>query len=302
MPAPHLIKFIEEQRLPAAYLSWADTHFSTLLLDIVTRHNHKNPLTVGINGSQGSGKSTLASYLHTRLQHEHQLNCIVLSLDDFYLSKKLRQQLAIDIHPLLATRGVPGTHDIKLALDIFTALATGQEWSLPRFNKATDDLLDKTSWPIISQPPQIIIFEGWCLGAAAQSNTELTTPCNTLEAEQDHLGIWRRYVNNCLKTSYRDLFNCIDCWTMLKAPSFDTVFEWRLEQEKKLAEKLQKTLGKQHLGQHQGLMNTTDIAEFIQHYQRLTEHMLVEMPARVHHLYQLDEQRAITHEKHRDFL
>ena len=31
-------------------------------------------------------------------------------------------QLADDVHPLLAVRGVPGTHDVKLAIDTLERL------------------------------------------------------------------------------------------------------------------------------------------------------------------------------------
>ena len=89
--------------------------FSPLLEKYQTARD--KPLIIGINGSQGSGKSTLADYLCTMLNERYQLRCVSLSLDDFYLTKLERQQLASQVHPLLETRGVPGTHDIPLALE-----------------------------------------------------------------------------------------------------------------------------------------------------------------------------------------
>jgi pantothenate kinase-related protein Tda10 len=72
---------------------------------------HARPLVVGLTGPQGSGKSTLAARLPDLLAAAG-LNAGVLALDDLYLTKAERQRLAADVHPLFATRGVPGTHDV----------------------------------------------------------------------------------------------------------------------------------------------------------------------------------------------
>ncbi|MET0815794.1 MAG: kinase, partial [Pseudoxanthomonas sp.] len=78
-----------------------------------------------IAGLQGSGKSTLAAQI-AALAHARGRSVAVLSIDDFYLSKDRRQLLARQVHPLLATRGPPGTHDLPLALETLEGLRAGR--------------------------------------------------------------------------------------------------------------------------------------------------------------------------------
>lgn len=158
----------------------------------------------------------------------------LLSIDDLYLGRDARRELAAKVHPLLITRGVPGTHNLPLALQLFAQLkkaAPTQVTLVPRFNKALDDCEPKTRWEPFTGRPDIIIFEGWCVGARAQPQKALQEPVNALEAKEDPDGIWRRYVNEKLK-AYQELFQQIDLLVMLKAPSFDQVLEWRQLQEK----------------------------------------------------------------------
>ena len=282
-------QFLARNKLPESYLLSAKKWFSPLLDEYKAAHDQ--PLIIGINGSQGSGKSTLADYLCTMLNERFELRCVSLSLDDFYLTKLERQQLATKVHPLLETRGVPGTHDIPLALQTIAKLVDGcGETLIPRFDKSRDDRMPlELSDSIIGQV-DIIIFEGWCVGAKAQSEEQLTEPLNSLEADQDSDGVWRNTVNQALAGEYQTLFSLLDQLIMLQAPSFDTVFNWRLEQEEKLLARL----GDATSEQHQGIMSASQIGEFIAHYQRITEHSLGEMPHRANHLFQLDSQRQIT--------
>jgi len=243
------------------------------------------PHVVGINGAQGSGKSTLACLLVQIFTEEYQLNALHFSLDDFYLTQQERSKLANDIHPLLATRGVPGTHDVALLKRVFADLINGvSATAIPRFNKAEDDRYPPDKWGITKGEVDIIVFEGWCLGAEPQAGHELLSPINRLEAEEDPKIQWRRYVNQQLQDIYPELFELVDTWIMLKAPSFDCVFNWRLEQENKLRESISKP---------SKLMNDHDVKRFIQHYQRITENTLDVLPAKVDYLFELDEQREI---------
>src|SRR6185437_8649015 len=75
------------------------------------------PLVLGLCGAQGSGKSILARSLADRFASRGR-RVAVLSLDDLYLTKAERSRLAQEVHPLLGTRGVPGTHDVALGLQI----------------------------------------------------------------------------------------------------------------------------------------------------------------------------------------
>jgi D-glycerate 3-kinase len=280
-------QFLQRNQLPDSYLDSANKWFSPLVAEF------KNPqqpaIIIGINGTQGSGKSTLADYLCTVLG-EQGLNCVSLSLDDFYLTRAERKTLAVDVHPLLKTRGVPGTHDVALALQTIDSLRKGAgETLIPRFDKSTDDRHLEADWDLVSGPVDVIIFEGWCVGAKPQPQAELAEPVNNLEAERDADGIWRNFFNSALTTDYQPLFNSIDKLIMLRAPSFDTVFNWRLEQEQKMITRLEE----QNNIDRSGVMSEAQIAEFIAHYQRITEFSLVEMPSRADHLFQLDANRQI---------
>lgn len=232
---------------------------------------------IGLNGAQGSGKSTLCKLLAMLLQQGFGKSVAVLSLDDFYLTHYQRGELARQIHPLLQTRGVPGTHDIALAVSVLTALKNDTSVSLPRFDKAQDDRLPEEQWQAVTQPVDIILFEGWCMGALPQTDDQLHEPVNDLESQEDSQGIWRQYVNVKLAGDYQALFTMLDMLVMLKVPSFEKVYEWRALQESVL---------------HQG-MSDTQLRRFIMHYQRLTVFMLEEMPQRADRVLKIGDDHQI---------
>ena len=282
----NIADFIVTNKLPDSYIHHIQKWFSPVAKHIaLSKKKAGAPLVVGINGAQGSGKSTLAHLLVRIFTEEYQLNAVHFSIDDFYLTQKERRKLADDIHPLLATRGVAGTHDTTLLKQVLTDLINGVSATvIPRFNKAEDDRYPPDKWGFTKGAVDIIVFEGWCLGAEPQGKHELLIPINRLEAEQDPDCYWRRYVNQQLQAIYPELFELIDTWIMLKAPSFDCVFNWRLEQENKLRASISKP---------SKLMADHDIKRFIQHYQRITEHTLETLPAKVDYLFELDSQREI---------
>ncbi len=280
-----LSAFIEAHQLPKSYQQTAEKWFFGLAQSIAESALQQNkPIVIGLNGTQGSGKSTLADLLVTLLGSAFSLKAVALSLDDFYLTRAERQSLAERVHPLLATRGVPGTHDTALAMQVIQSLKSKQlPVHVPRFNKAIDDRAEALE--TLTQPVDIIIFEGWCVGTAAQSAMTLQTPVNSLEAEEDQEAIWRTYVNDQLSGAYQDLFGLVDSWVMLQAPSFDCVYQWRLEQEDKLRQKA---------GDGQQVMSAAQVARFIQFYQRLTEQTLQTLPSKAQALFTLNPQRKIT--------
>jgi len=225
---------------------------------------------IGLCGSQGSGKSTLAEAMRRAL-HAGDVRAAVLSIDDLYLTRVERLVLAGEIHPLLATRGVPGTHDVALGESVFAALDAGAPVRLPRFDKATDDRAPLSEWPLIEAPLDVLIFEGWCVGARPQTDAALVEPINRLEAKEDRDSIWRRYVNAALAGAYQRLFARLDQLILLAAPSFAVVRQWRGEQEA--------VLRREHRT-GTGVMDDAALDRFVQHYERLTRHVLREMPAR----------------------
>ena len=288
--------FLKQHQLTEAYLVQAEQWFAPLInetLSLLSAAPEKT-LVIGINGCQGSGKSTLANYLRTTLVLAHNVESICVSLDDFYLTKNDRLALAECKHTLLSTRGVPGTHDVALAIQQLKALkeqSTGTV-ELPVFDKSHDDR-DIAHPQVVELPIKVIILEGWCLGAEPQTAAQLETPINTLESQQDANGEWREFVNKALAKDYADLFALVDCWLMLKAPSFDCVYQWRMEQEQKMATKLGVDFLSEDNQAHPGIMNTEELQHFIDHYQRITEHGFTTLPKKMHHLYELDTQRKI---------
>ena len=153
-----------------------------------SQHRAGRPLLVALNGAQGSGKTTVSDYLCTSLFEEHGLNAVALSLDDFYLSRVERQTLAASVHPLLATRGVPGTHDMGLlqrTLEQLLDVHRNEPVAIPRFNKAADDRCASSDWNCITTSVQVVLLEGWCLGAIPQTADSLSQPINDLERDED---------------------------------------------------------------------------------------------------------------------
>jgi D-glycerate 3-kinase len=246
-------------------------------------HRAARPLLVGVCGSQGSGKSTTCEYV-ARALCASGIRVAVLSIDDLYLPRAAREDLARRIHPLLLTRGVPGTHEPSLGLRTLTALASPGHVLLPRFDKACDDREPEYSWVPVEAPVDLILFEGWCVGAQPQEPDELRDPVNSLEAEEDADGRWRRYVNDVLSRDYQDLFAPIDFLVLLAAPTFEVVVRWRTEQEERLRAARPGA---------PGLMTDAAIDRCVQYYERLTRHILAEMPSRADLVLRLDENRRV---------
>lgn len=245
------------------------------------------PLVLGICGAQGIGKSTLSGKVVQTLEQAG-WRVMSLSLDDLYLGRAERAVLARTVHPLLATRGVPGTHDVALGLRVLDAAGCPGRVAVPRFDKALDDRKPASQWPIIETPVDLVVIEGWCIGAIPQDDGHLAEPVNALERDEDAQGIWRRYVNDRLAGPYRELFGRIDLLVLLAAPSFDIVAAWRGQQERELAEQLGQSPGAAGRA-----MTQAEIERFVQHYERLTRHILGEMPGRADLVIRLDEQRQV---------
>ncbi len=226
----------------------------------------KKTKIIGLTGGQGSGKSTISNILKIILIKGFNLNTIIFSIDDFYKKLSERKKLSKKVCNLFLTRGVPGTHDTKFLLNCLRNLKRSKfkKILIPKFDKSNDDRAPQKKWQRINKKPAIVIFEGWCVGATAQKKKDLIAPINILEKDQDKKRIWRDYVNEELKGSYKKIFDMIDSIIFLKVPSFKYVFKWRLLQERKL--KIS-SKGKK-------IMNDAQIKKFIMFYERLTKHML----------------------------
>lgn len=272
-------RLIEAEGLPADYRQIANGFWRPLSEDIAERRAESagdKALVVGINGSQGSGKSTLCKFLEVLLVEHNQIG-VTLSLDDLYLTRAARLEMAATQHPLFATRGVPGTHDVALGMTILDRLLARKPAELPIFDKARDDRAAETRR--VDGPVDVILLEGWCVGAAPQPSADLAEPVNDLERLEDPDGAWRREVNRRLATDYAAFLARIDLLTMLKVPDFAAVRAHRRLQERKL--------GSNHPG-GPAVMDAAALDRFLAHYQRLSEWMFAEMPARADILVEID--------------
>ena len=193
-------------------------------------------LILGFSGGQGSGKTTVTGILKIILKKFFKRRIHVSSIDDFYKTLNDRNKMSHAIHPLLKTRGVPGTHDINLVKNFFNIIKKKKftKIKLPKFEKAKDNRLKKKYWFNIKKKPEIVILEGWCVGAKPQSNFLIKRPINILEKYEDKDLKWRKYVNEKLKKEYKKLFAMVDHFIFMKIPNFNVVLKWRLLQENKL--------------------------------------------------------------------
>ena len=258
------------------------------------------PTVLAVTGAQGTGKSTLAAHLRSVVAALGGA-AAVLSLDDLYLSRAERAALAAAVHPLLRTRGVPGTHDLGLGMRLLAAL-TGRAGSIgvpagrldrddsiaiPRFDKGLDERLPVSQWRSQRLPVSLVIVEGWCLALPPQSTAALQQPINQLEQDEDGDGRWRYWVNARLTHDYQAFFGSFDAVVALLPPDFEAVHRWRGEQELGLPAERR--------------MGAAALAHFVAHYERLTRHGLASWPQRAdwcvwlapdHHIDWITHRRA----------
>lgn len=284
--------FLEEERLPNSYRETAETWFAPLVESILQRCNEQaatSPQIIGIHGCQGSGKSTLAALLDAWLGDVAGLNVLRLSIDDFYLTKHQRRSLADSIHPLFATRGVPGTHDIALLETVLRAVIarSTEDLATPRFDKARDDRASPKE-SVVARDIDVVVLEGWCVGLPPEPQERLEHDINPMESEQDPQAIWRGKVNKALAEEYKTVFDLLTALVVLRAPHFDTVVDWRWEQEQKLIRRQQRPSGVDD-----ALMDRKGVERFVQFFQRLTVWGLEVLPGRADLCFHLDPTRQI---------
>jgi len=238
---------------------------------IIEKYKKKNKtLFLGLSGGQGSGKTTITNIIKIILKKYFKKNVCVISIDDFYKTLKDRTIMANKKHPLFKTRGVPGTHNINLIKEFFISLNKKKFKStvLPKFNKSIDDREKKSFWHRVKKKPEIVILEGWCVGAKPQLNSLLSKPINNLERYEDKDLIWRKHVNDRLKNEYKKIFSMIDDFIFMKVPNIKLVFKWRHLQEKKLRKKY---------SNKKKIMTFTEIKRFIMFYERITLQMIEDL-------------------------
>ena len=217
-------------------------------------------IAIGISGAPGSGKSTLARFLARHINQAGIPACL-LALDDYYLGRNQREQLALSLHPLFQQRGVPGTHELdRLAAD-FDRIQSGRlgGLSLPVFNKSTDDRVAEHEWRSLEETPRIIIFEGWCVGVPPQKQTELSLPANEMERVHDPDGSWRHEMWKAWQQLYNALHGRLDQVWYIRVPDWNCVIDWRWQQEQELAQ--------------MSLKSRAEVESFLGSFERIVNHM-----------------------------
>ena len=127
----------------------------------------EKPYFICFTGGQGSGKTTLSFFIQKVLNEVLQRPAMGFSIDDIYKSQEERRALAKTIHPLCYIRGVPGTHDINMGLDLIDQLTNANqdtEIKIPSFCKPEDRHYPIEDWPVYIGRPDFIFFDAWCGG------------------------------------------------------------------------------------------------------------------------------------------
>ena len=271
------LKFIKSQETKADKFKNKDKMIKSFLIPlcfyISKKAGKKRPYFVGLAGGQGTGKTTISSLIKIILTKYFKLKVFKISIDDFYKTRKERLNLSKRVHPMLLTRGVPGTHDINMMLNFFRKAKSKKfkKLKIPTFNKAIDDRSNKKKWYDLKEKPDVIIFEGWCVGAKSEKSTTLKKTINSMERAKDQKQIWRKFVNQQLKSKYKNLYSQLNCLIYLKAKNFSLLQKWRLKQERKLWLKSKRN-------QNLKIMSRGDVINFMQTYQRITQNMFKNMP------------------------
>jgi len=237
---------------------------------------------LGLAGVQGTGKSTLAGQLVDAARAQGR-NAVALSIDDVYLTRSERQQLGREIHPLLATRGPPGTHDVAMAcelIDALRALGPDEDLGLPGFDKIADERLPDDAWPRAHGPVDLVVMEGWFLKTPPEPDAALDAPLNALERERDAQGRWRRHCNAAL-AAYAPLWARIDHLVFLQPPGFEVVRQWRWQQEQDLQAR--------HPGRR--AMDHAQVMAFIEFFERVSRQALRSLPGLADTVIGIDARR-----------
>ena len=261
--------------------TFSKKYINQYIVPIIKNINDSKNSKFIIAGSQGSGKSTLTIVLKLVLEKFYKKKVMLLSIDDYYLSKNKRLELSKKIHPLLITRGVPGTHNIAaLKKDIINFQKKKFPIVAPLFNKLKDDISSKKK---IIKKAEILLLEGWCCGSTPINREYLFNNINHLESTLDKNKLWRQYYNSQLQKDYKKVFSLFDQQIYIQAPSFTYILKWRYAQEKSNALK----------SKDEKFMKKTDLQKFIQHYEKLTKWMIKTMPAKADMLIKIDKNQKI---------
>ena len=273
---PYLQELAEDLQITNINNDFYKNTVIPLSLYLLNFPKRDKPYFIGLNGGQGSGKTTLSDFVQRVLSIDSQRSITGFSIDDIYKSTEERNKMATEIHPLCKVRGVPGTHDISMGLDVLDSLSNASNETLtaiPSFSKPLDRHKPIEDWKVFQGKPDFIFFDAWCAGAKPISEENWKPPMNDLEKEEDPCGVWSKWSNRELSGDYQDLFNRFDLLLMIKVPSIEFVYESRWIQEQTLSKTLKDPILLKNI------MTKEEVFRFVMHYERLTHYILKEMPA-----------------------
>ncbi len=212
-----------------------------LLCQKIPQHyKPKHTIIIGIQGGQGTGKTTVSNFLKQYLMSRG-FKVQSFSIDDFYTSYSERQKLQRKYpgNPFYAiSRGLPGTHRVKLLQETLQKAKAGKNFVIPIFDKslhhAAGDISPKSI--LVTGRQDFILFEGWCLDLPRVSSSELLRVCKKnnillkkIDPQLKHHKIVLQHI-----PAYQQLWRKIDFLVMLKPDSVRLHVKWRLQQEQEL--------------------------------------------------------------------
>ena len=262
---------------PPPVSGWPPAFVAPLLDEALAAAERGRPFALA--GLQGTGKSTLARQL-VRAAAARGRSALALSIDDFYLGRRERLRLGREVHPLCATRGPPGTHDVALACEVLDALHERRPVRLPRFDKIADRRLPPSRWPM-ARATDLVLFEGWCLKVPPEAPEQLQPPINRLEREEDRGATWRTWANDALGRAYPPLWTRLPQLLLLLGPGFEVVPDWRWQQECAL----------QAANPGRQAMTRPQVERFVQCFERVSRQALHTLPAIADRVVRLDAAR-----------
>ena len=167
---------IQKQLKNLTNKNFSKKYITQYIAPIINNINYSKERKFIISGAQGAGKSTLAILFKLVLEKVYKKKVMLLSIDDYYLSQNQRLKLSKKIHPLLVTRGVPGTHNIKALKKNITDFEKQLfPIAVPIFDKLKDNISKRKK---IIKAADILLLEGWCCGSAPIANQYLLKNIN----------------------------------------------------------------------------------------------------------------------------
>ena len=201
-------------------------------MKIAAQHQESGkPFIQGILGAQGTGKTTMSHILGLILQ-QLGYRTLSFSLDDLY--KTYSDRLALmQQDSRLVWRGPPGTHDIHLGLSLLDQIHQSKSPVIvPRFDKsAHGGAGDRTTSEIITNPIDIVLFEGWFVGVKPIPPQALLTPPPPILTDADRQ--FASDMNHQLK-SYLPLWEKLDSLIVLYPTDYRYSLAWRKQAERQM--------------------------------------------------------------------